>query len=161
MPPSRSLGERARKWTRRHPRLSSSTGVGAVAALLILALAGAFLLRVGHLARLRVEHEAEQTRSKAVAARQRLHDDLKTIEFLLGSDIPDAEHEQREEGMALARAALDRYRVLESPRWQETPLVSALAPEQTGTSPGGHGRASLAAGRGGRASRLNSISHCG
>ena len=79
---------------------------------------------------MRVEQEAEQTRSKAVAARQRLHDDLKTIEFLLGSDIPDAEHDQREEGMALARAALDRYRVLESPRWQETPLVSALAREQ-------------------------------
>ena len=74
--------------------------------------------------------EAEQTRLQAVAARQRLHDDLKKIAFLLGSDIPDAEHEQREAGTALAREALDRYQVLESPRWQEAPLVSALVPQQ-------------------------------
>ena len=159
--PEPSLGERARKWTRRHPRLSSSTGVGAVAALLILALAGAFLLRIGHLARLKVEQEAEQTRLKAVAARQRLHDDLKTIEFLLGSDIPDAEHEQREEGMALAREAAGS---LSGPGI--APLAGDSPGQRTctrakGTSPRGHGRAPLAAGRGGRTSKLNSISHCG
>jgi serine/threonine protein kinase/Tfp pilus assembly protein PilF len=126
----RSLGERARKWTRRHPRLSTAAGVGAVATLLFLAVACASLLRIGQLARLRVEQESEQTRLKAVAARQRLHDDLKTIAFLLGSDIPDAEHEQCEAGTALARTAMDQYRVLESPRWQEAPLVNALVPEQ-------------------------------
>ncbi len=128
--PESSLAERARKWIRRHPRLSFSTGVVAAGTLLFLVLAGAFLLRESRLARRGVEQEAERTGALAVTARYRLHDDLKTIEFLLGSEIPDAEHEQREEGMALARAALDRYRVLELPRWQDAPLVSALAREQ-------------------------------
>ena len=126
-----SLGERACKWARRHPRLSSFTGVATVSTLLLFVLAGAFLLRVGHLGRLRLEQGAAQARSDAIAARYRLHDDLKTIEFLLGSDIPDSEHEQREEGIVLARAALDRYGVLGSLRWQASPLVTALAHGQT------------------------------
>ena len=128
--PEPSLGEWVRKWTRRHPRLSSSTAVGAAATFLILAVASAFLLRISHLGRLRVEQQAEQNRLKAVAARQRLHDDLKTIEFLLGSDVTDAERDQRETGTALAREALQRYRVLELPGWQQSPLVSALLPVQ-------------------------------
>ncbi len=49
---------------------------------------------------------------------------------MLGSDIPGAEHEQHEAGTALAREALGRYQVLEAPRWQEAPLVSALVPQQ-------------------------------
>jgi tetratricopeptide (TPR) repeat protein len=126
----RSPGERARKWSRRHPRLSTSAGVAAIAALLILAVACASILRINHLSRLRTVQEAEQTRWKAVAARQQLHDDLKKIAFLLGSDIPGVEHEQRETGTALAGEALDRYQVLKSPRWQEAPLVSALLPQQ-------------------------------
>ncbi len=128
--PEPSLRERARKWMRRHPRLSSSAGVGFICTLVVMAVAGAFLLRLGRLTRLRVEQEAQQTRLKAVAARHRLHDDLKTIEILLGSDIPDAEHEQREEGMALAREVLDRYRILTSSDWQGMPLVRALPPDQ-------------------------------
>jgi serine/threonine protein kinase/tetratricopeptide (TPR) repeat protein len=128
--PELSLWERSRKWTRRHPRLSSSTSVGVIATVLVLALAGTFLLRVRHLARLRVEQNAQQTRLQAVAALHRLREDLKTIEVLLGSDVHDAEREQREEGMALARAVLDRYGVLELPAWLETASVSALAPEQ-------------------------------
>ncbi len=128
--PEPSLRERVRKWTRRHPRLTSSAGVGLVASLFVLALAGAYLLRGRHLARLTAEKQVEESRSNAVAALHRLRDDLKTIEVLLGSDVLDAEREPREEGMALARRILDRYRILESPAWQETTLVSALAPEQ-------------------------------
>ena len=125
-----ALRERVRKWTRRHPRLSSSTSVGVIAAMLVLALASTFLLRVRHLTRLSVEQEAQQTRLKAVAAQRRLRDDLKTIEILLGSQIHEAEGEQRDEGMALARGILDQYRVLESPDWQETPPVRVLAPDE-------------------------------
>jgi len=128
--PEPSLGERARKWTRRHPRLSASTGVGVIAALFVLAMAGAFLVRLDHVARSRAFQEAQQSRLRAVAALHRLRGDLKTIEVLLGSDIPDVEHEQTEEGMALAQGILDHYHVLESPAWQKTPLVGALAPEQ-------------------------------
>jgi serine/threonine protein kinase/Tfp pilus assembly protein PilF len=122
--------ERLRKWTRRHPRLSSSTGVGVLAALLILAVAGALLLRVRHLGHLRAAQAADQARLEAVAALQRLHHDLKAIEGLLGSRISELEREQQDEGMALARGLLDQYQVLGSADWQETPMVAALAPDQ-------------------------------
>ena len=122
--------ERVRKWTRRHPRVSSSTVVGILAALVILAVAGALMLRVRHLGRLKAEQEAQQTGLEAAATLRRLHHDLRAIEALLGSHIPELEREQQDEGMALARGLLDRYRVLESADWQETPLVAALAPEQ-------------------------------
>jgi tetratricopeptide (TPR) repeat protein len=128
--PEPSLRERARKWMRRHPRLVSSAGVGAIAALLILGLVGASLLRIGRPAPQGSEQLAEGTRLKAVAAQRQLHDDLKKIEFLLGSDVPNAEREQREEGLALARQAVARHGVLESPHWQDTPLVTALTPEE-------------------------------
>lgn len=128
--PEPSPWERARKWTRRHPRLSSSTSVGVVATLLVLALAGAFLLRVRHLSRQRAEQAVQQTRLKAVAAQYRLRDELRAVEVLLGTDAPDGGSEQHEEGIALARGILDRYGVLESPDWQETPLVGALPAEQ-------------------------------
>ncbi len=122
--------ERVRKWTRRHPRVSSSTVVGILAALVILAVAGALMLRVRHLGRLKAEQEAQQTGLEAAATLRRLHHDLRAIEALLGSHIPELEREQQDEGMALARGLLDRYRVLESADWQETPLVAALPPEQ-------------------------------
>ena len=130
--PERSLRERAWKWMRRHPRLSSSTSVGIVAAVLVLVMASAFLLRVRRLSRWGAEQAAQQTPLKAVAAMHGLRDDFKSIEVLLGSDVPDAGREQQEEGMALARRILDQYRVLESPAWQDTPLVAALPAEQRG-----------------------------
>jgi eukaryotic-like serine/threonine-protein kinase len=128
--PEPALRERVRKWTRRHPRLSSFTSVGVIAAVLVLALASTFVLRVHHLTRLRAEQEAQQTRLKAVAAQHRLRDDLKTVEVLLGFRIHEAEREQRDEGMALARGILDRYGVLKSSAWQETPPVRVLAPDE-------------------------------
>jgi serine/threonine protein kinase/tetratricopeptide (TPR) repeat protein len=125
-----SLQERARKWMRRHPRLSSSTSVALVATFLILALAGTFLLRVRQLRRWGIEQEYRQTQLMAVTTMHSLRDDLKTVEVLLGTDVADAERDQREEGIALARGILDRYRVLESPAWQETKLVAPLADDQ-------------------------------
>jgi serine/threonine protein kinase/predicted Zn-dependent protease len=128
--PEPSPWERFGKWTRRHPRLSSCTGVGLLAALLVLAVAGALLLRVRNLSHLRVEQTAQQIRLQAAAALARLHGDLRSIEGLLGSRIPDLEREQHDEGMALARGLLDQYRVLESADWQQAPLVAVLAPGQ-------------------------------
>ena len=43
--PNRSLGERARKWARRHPRVSSSMSIATVSALIVLALATSLRLR--------------------------------------------------------------------------------------------------------------------
>ena len=125
-----AIRERLHKWTRRHPRVSSFTSVGVIAAVLLLAVASTFLLRVRHLTRLKAAQEAQENRLKAVAAQHRLRDDLKTIEVLLSSQIHEAEGEQRDEGIARAREILDEYRVLESPAWQETPPVRMLTPEE-------------------------------
>src|SRR5262249_62422268 len=46
--PEPSLRERARKWMRRHPRLSSVYAVGAVALVVIVLLAGMYAWRSGH-----------------------------------------------------------------------------------------------------------------
>jgi tetratricopeptide (TPR) repeat protein len=128
--PEPSLGERARKWTRRYPRLATSASVGLVAALLLLVLAAAFLLRGHHLALVTAEKQFQQARLKAVAALDLLRGQVRTIEVLFGCDLPDSAIEQREEGLALARQIVDQYRILETPAWQETALVSALAPAQ-------------------------------
>jgi eukaryotic-like serine/threonine-protein kinase len=128
--PEPSPWERARKWTRRHPRLSASAAVGILAAVLILAMTGAFIVRDRRLARSRAEQGAQQARLEAVAALHRLSVDLKKIESLLGHDIPELEREQHEEGMAIAEALLKQYRVLKSPPWQQAPLVAVLSPEE-------------------------------
>jgi eukaryotic-like serine/threonine-protein kinase len=128
--PEPSSWERARKWTRRHPRLSASAAVGILAALLILALTGAFIVRDRRLARSTAERGAQQARLEAVAALHRLSGDLKKIESLLGHDIPELEREQHEEGLAFAQGLLEQYQVLKSPSWQQAPLVAALSPEE-------------------------------
>ena len=128
--PDPSRWERARKWTRRHPRLTSAVFVGVVATVLVLALSGAFLHWAGHMATLRAKQETLQARLKAVAARQELHDDLRSIEFLLGSNIKGAENEQLAEGMAIARRVVRRHRVLDSPDWKAAPQVKLLTIEQ-------------------------------
>ena len=126
--PSRS--ERVRKWVRRHPRLSVAMGVGVVAAVMVIALAGAFLTRINHLAVARAERETQYARLRATAARRQLHDDLESIEFLLGPGIPGTLSEQRSEGMALAQINLDRYQVLQSLDWKEQSLMIALSPDE-------------------------------
>jgi eukaryotic-like serine/threonine-protein kinase len=125
-----SLRESARKWTRRHPRLISSTVVGAFAALLLITLGSIYFLRVSGLNHERIAQQLERARTDAVFAHHRLHNDLKTIEFLLGSDVPGSENEQRQEGMALARTAIDRYEVLGPRDWQAASRLSKLTPEQ-------------------------------
>jgi serine/threonine protein kinase/lipoprotein NlpI len=127
--PEPSLREQAAKWTRRNPRLTFAAGVAIVASIVVLVLAAAFLVRLGHLARLGGKQEAEQARLRAVAARHELHEDLKSIEFLLGSNIPGSEHEQHREGIELAQKVLNRHQVLESRDWRAAPLVRALTPE--------------------------------
>jgi serine/threonine protein kinase/lipoprotein NlpI len=128
--PDPSTRERARKWINRHPRLTAALGAGSIAAALVLALAGAFQLRLRHLVRLQAEQKIEQLRFQAVTAQRNLHDDLKSIEFLLGSRIPGAEVEQRSEWRSLVARALGRHEILESRDWNDGPLVTALTPEQ-------------------------------
>jgi serine/threonine protein kinase/tetratricopeptide (TPR) repeat protein len=112
--PDRSVHERARKWARRHPRLTSSTTVGIVSACLLLAVSAAFLVRQNNLRHL-----------EAADSFRRLSDDLKQADVLLGAR--DADPVQVDEGIALCQKAVGRYQVLDDPRWPSSSLVSFLS----------------------------------
>jgi serine/threonine protein kinase/tetratricopeptide (TPR) repeat protein len=115
--PEPSWAERMRKWVRRHPRLTSWTSVGAMAGLVVLVLVTLFVLRGRRL-----------THLEALDSRRQLGEDLKTVHYLLNK--PDAGREQHEEGFALCRRTAERYRLLDTPAWQETSLVRPLPPEE-------------------------------
>ncbi len=85
--PEPSLGERVRKWTRRHPRLASPVVLGAV---LTVALALFVVLREWH-----ARQEAQSARDRAVRGQQRAEDERKATQ----ADLKKA---RREKEMAQA-----------------------------------------------------------
>ena len=105
--------ERVRKWTRRHPRLTSTTSVALLSIGLIAAVASGFLIRQHDLTRLEVTDSF-----------RRLIDEVGWAEVLLSSR--DADSVQIEEGTALCRAVLGRYRVLDDLSWDRGPLLRPL-----------------------------------
>jgi serine/threonine protein kinase/tetratricopeptide (TPR) repeat protein len=111
--PEPSLRERLGKWARRHPRLTSSTSVGIVAACLLMAVAAGFLVRQTNLRSL-----------EAADSFRRLSDEVQQVNFLLGSR--DAAPQQVDEGIAECQNALGRYGVLDDPAWPSSPLVGIL-----------------------------------
>jgi eukaryotic-like serine/threonine-protein kinase len=95
--PDPSIRERVGKWSRRHPRLTSSGTVGAVGAAISLALA----IGIGvHL------WEARRT-LEASTIRGLFGRDLDEARLTLNTSGVDAE--RRESGVAACRRALDRY----------------------------------------------------
>jgi tetratricopeptide (TPR) repeat protein len=68
--PELSLRERAAKWLRRHPRLTSSGSVGAAAAVLLVCTAGAFVGVRGHLARAQEQLAVAQAEDSARCFRE-------------------------------------------------------------------------------------------
>jgi serine/threonine protein kinase/lipoprotein NlpI len=160
--PEPSYRERLGKWARRHPRLTSSTTVAVVAALLLAAVGIGAAARQGQLRRL-----------EAADSARRLSDELRQAGVLLGTS--DADRRQVDDGVELCQQALGRYRVLDDPRWTSSHLVTSL-PEsdrktlrddigwllflwsraearQAETAPGPEGRASKVA----HALRLNGL----
>jgi eukaryotic-like serine/threonine-protein kinase len=108
--------ERAKKWIRRHPRLTSATSVFALATVLLVALASALVVRTERLATL-----------DAAALYERFHDDLQAAQFL----CLDAAANGQDQSTAIAascRAALDRFHVLDNPGWQRASAVQRLSP---------------------------------
>jgi serine/threonine protein kinase/tetratricopeptide (TPR) repeat protein len=114
--PDPSPRERARKWLRRHPRLASVSGVTTLAAILLLALGGAYW-----------NHARRLARSEAVLSLQQFHDRLRTCRFLLSNPAPSAAELQ--EGATEARAALDQYGLFEQNDWPAG-TARTLAPEE-------------------------------
>jgi eukaryotic-like serine/threonine-protein kinase len=111
--PNRSLAELVRKWSRRHPRLSSSTTVATLALLLIL---GVTIYSFSRLER--------QERYEAQTTREAFRRDLDQVQFSLLAHWSDPE--TLDEAILKGREALARYGVLESAPWRTRPAFVRL-----------------------------------
>ena len=111
--PEPSPRERMGKWVRRHPRLTSSTTVGLVSALLLLSMTGAFVAR----------HRRYQ-QTEAAESFRRLGDERQEALALLAD--PNAGPDAVREGIEVCKIAAGRYHVLDDPSWLTRPLASSL-----------------------------------
>jgi tetratricopeptide (TPR) repeat protein len=114
--PEPSLRERASKWIRRHPRLTSSYAVGIFAATLLLVLGLLYARRGYQLALVEAAHNYQQFR-----------DEVETGRFLAAA--PLLHPKERTEGLAKIRRAAGRFHVLERRDWSSTPEYRMLSPE--------------------------------
>jgi serine/threonine protein kinase/predicted Zn-dependent protease len=112
--PEPSLRERAHKWVRRHPRLSLTGVLGGLAALLLALLVAGY------------DRQRRFGPVEAALAFRQLCEDHEEARILLLD--PASDPMRREAGIAACRRALDRYGVLASRSWQQSPLVQDLAP---------------------------------
>jgi serine/threonine protein kinase/lipoprotein NlpI len=114
--PNRSVRELAAKWVRRHPRgLPTAAAVLAVATLVAL---GVFFVRRGErLADLQAREALSQFEEEMTQAQS----------LFLRSRVASPESA---EGVRRGFEALERYRVLDDPRWQERPAVRRLPAEE-------------------------------
>ena len=111
--PELSAAERARKWARRHPRITSGTSIALMCGAVVLGLAALLFLRGQRLARL-----------EAYATLAQFRDDLDTVEYLLNIETSDPK--RRREGTALAHRALGLYGAESDPAWRDGPAVAHL-----------------------------------
>jgi serine/threonine protein kinase/Tfp pilus assembly protein PilF len=110
-----SLRERARKWARRHPRLSSSTAVG-IAALVALATVATGTWTV----------KKRLDMADAAGLQGKTHKTMDTLLALQNSP----ENAALRNVIDLSSGALAKYQLPDNPRWQSLPAVTNLEPEQ-------------------------------
>ena len=120
--PEPSGRERARKWSRRHPVLTSSTTVGIIAAVVLAAGASyRYSLWNRHLTRLASERH-DQARLHAAENLQQLRRAKNTQQALLrSSDRSSLQHLS-----SATESSLAAYGVLTNPDWQKATIVSEL-----------------------------------
>jgi serine/threonine protein kinase/Tfp pilus assembly protein PilF len=111
--PEPSLRERLQKWARRHPRLTSSTSIAALASLLLIALSLGYASRRDRL----VSLEADECRRLFV-------EDARTAKALLNKLEPN--QNELFEGASLCSQALQRYGITDDPSWTDRPAVRLL-----------------------------------
>ncbi len=118
--PDRAPGERLAKWARRHPRLTSSAAVGALAAAVLFA-AGIGLLARRERVRGLEARETFARHQMAFREAQATLDDRAEIAL------------RPAEGLARLRAVLERYGIPENEAdatdWKDRPAVRHLAPD--------------------------------
>ena len=124
--PELSWRERAIKWMRRHPRLTTSSGIGSLAALLLLTAASI-------LSGTRAQLQATQTRAyeaegaEALQRKQAFEIDHERALCLVNTTTEMRAHML--EGQAVCEQALGRYDILKRDDWQDHRDWKRLASE--------------------------------
>jgi serine/threonine protein kinase/Flp pilus assembly protein TadD len=121
--PELSRAERVRKWIRRHPRLTSSSSVATVAALLLVGAGAALAGVYNHLATAREELEGVADRDRKLAYEAGAEQALCLI-----NTIADTQDHLRQ-GLSVCEETLGLYGVLDQPDWQDTPAWRRLSDE--------------------------------
>ena len=120
----KSIRERARKWRRRNPRLTTGLAVALAALVLLILPATALAVRSDQLAARR--HEV--ARAEAVLAHQQAVRELKTAQVLLSSRTLDPA--LIGEGFERGRGVLDDYGVGTAENWAERSQVRLVSAAQ-------------------------------
>ena len=102
-----------RKWSRRHPRLTSSTSVALMALALIGILTTSLVIRSNRLKHFEAKDKFNLFQGKSLDA-----------QFLLYGRSYDPE--KLDQGIRQCHAALDQYQVLDNPDWRLLPQVRNL-----------------------------------
>ena len=113
--PDSSIRERLLKWAIRHPRVSSSTTVAVIAAVLIIAITSAAFIGRQH-----------SQRVEAAESFRRLEDERREAIALLTT--PDVDPALIDEGLEYCHRIIQRYGVLNGSFWNENALVANLVP---------------------------------
>jgi len=112
--PEASWRERAAKWVRRHPRLTSNTSVAFVGVMSLLLAAGAWFLV-----------ERRQTRLDALEQFRDFETKLPPVLYRLNGAL-STDRPRRTDILERGRELLALYRVDEDAHWYKRPLVSNL-----------------------------------
>jgi serine/threonine protein kinase/Tfp pilus assembly protein PilF len=134
-----SLRERVRKWSRRHPKLTSNAVLGAATAVVLAGTAAGLFARQESLERDRAAAAAAVARAEADAASlaerykaaeavRGLTDDLRVAHYLLSTRPP--EPALVAEGAARCEAALARYGLPDDGGWEQRAEFAALPPAE-------------------------------
>ncbi len=119
--PEPSWRERARKWQRRHPRLTSSTSMAVCCGVILLGCGAAFAGQMERARRL----EAQDTLAG-------FREQVSLAKYHLNRSAPDPK--QLEDGVREFNEALGRYRVLEGAALDEQPAVRDLPSDDDRTA---------------------------
>ena len=122
-----SVRERLRKWRWRNPRLAAVLGVTALAAVVVLGLAGLATARGERIEGLEAERTAALARYEAAGQLGRLRAEVRPIQYLLAARA--GEPEKLDEGIESCRRALGLYGVPDDPLWESRPAVANLDDE--------------------------------
>jgi serine/threonine protein kinase/tetratricopeptide (TPR) repeat protein len=111
--PELSWLEQARKWTRRHPRLTYAGSIGSLATMALLVVGTALHSVHGHLTKTRAELHSIQAKDQRAAFNAGT---VKAL-CLVNTTIPLADHLR--EGVAVCEKTLNLYGFLQADGWRE------------------------------------------